>query len=699
MFYGRVDVYWPSGPIESYRLNKAAVAVGRSSGNDIVLDTTGISRYHIKLTFNEYQARLEDLDSANGTYVDGARLAPLESFVLRGGEEIQIGDIRLIYHPPAALDSSGAEEITQRVVLARTTYRVALEGPDMAVAPGAHVQAVLKVENTGEHTDRYFIELDGLPKDWVRVDRAEVELSAGEMGQAVVSFKPLRRSETRPGDYPFVVHVRAKSTPAETVDAPAVLTVLPFSGFGMALGSERLLSGEQLKVFLHNQGNAPLPVDLSGADRNNALTVELSAAHVALMPGERQTVTGAVYGRWRRLWGAPSVREFAVIARSRDPSGFTASVPGSFVERGMLPGWLPVLLLPLLIIGALAVAMVALFVLDRAGEETPVPVQPVISAYALSASDIVLGESVTVTWAVSDARSLLLRVTGAGGEQRIALPVDVSAYNLALGSSGRYTLTLEARRDEESAVSAAGEVNVRPAVSLAVEVVGGVELVRHVVQEVQLTWTVSGAEPYEGGYLIWATSPGIAGNLLAAPMPLSGQQRIPVTPDGDQAEWLVTLHAQGYDGISTSMTQKVVIGLPVCELSAEKTMVRSGPGAHYPAILPPQPADGSAQGALSYSPVARDPSGAWLQVETGAEGRLGWVPLADFACMNFDPQRLVTTTDYPLLPTPTATPTPMPTSTSTSTPSPTARPATATATRAILPTAPPSATASPVRGG
>ncbi len=692
MFYGRVDVYWPTGPIESYRLNKTAVAVGRSTGNDIVLDTTGISRYHIKFTFNEYQARLEDLDSANGTYVDGMRLPPHESYVLRGGEEIQIGDIRLIYHPPAALDSSGAEEITQRVVLARTTYRVALEGPDMAVAPGAHVQAVLKVENTGEQTDRYFIEIDGLPKDWVRVDRAEMELSAGEVGQAVISFKPLRRSETRPGDYPFVVRVRAKSTPADTVDAPAVLAVLPFSGFGMALGSERLLNGEPLKVFLHNQGNAPLPIDLGGADRGNALVVELSAAHVALMPGQRQTVTGAVYSRRRKLFGAPSVREFAVIARSRDPSGFTASVPGTYVERGMLPGWLPVLLLPLLVIGALAAVMAALFVLDRAGEETPVPVQPAISAYALSANDIMLGETVTVTWTVSDARSLLLRVTGAAGEQRIALPTDVSAYTLTLESSGRYSVTLEARHDEESAVSAVGEISVRPAVSLAVEVVGGGELVRHVVQEVQLTWTVNGAQPYEGGYLIWATSPDAAGNLLVAPMPLSGQQRVRVTPDGDQAEWLVTLHAQGYDGVSTSVTQKVPIGLPVCELSAEKTIVRSGPGQHYPAILPPQPLEGSALGTLSYSPVARDPSGAWLQVETDVEGRLGWVPLADFACTNFDSQRLVTTTDYPLLPTPTATPTPTPT------PSPTARPATATPTSVILPTVPPSATTSPVRG-
>ena len=48
--YGRIDVYWPDGPIESYPLEKPIVAIGRSSGNDIMLDTTAISRYHLTVT-------------------------------------------------------------------------------------------------------------------------------------------------------------------------------------------------------------------------------------------------------------------------------------------------------------------------------------------------------------------------------------------------------------------------------------------------------------------------------------------------------------------------------------------------------------------------------------------------------------------------------------------------------------------------
>ena len=58
--------------------------------------------------------------------------------------------------------------------------------------------------------------------------------------------------------------------------------------------------------------------------------------------------------------------------------------------------------------------------------------------------------------------SLLLRVTGAGEEeQRIALPTGASAHTLVLKSSGRYTVTLEARRGEESVASTAAEISVR----------------------------------------------------------------------------------------------------------------------------------------------------------------------------------------------------------------------------------------------
>src|SRR5512133_1073744 len=128
MAYGRLDVYWPDGPVESYLLDKQATALGRSPGNDIVLDTTAISRYHVTFTFKNQQVLLEDLQSANGTYVDGVRLEANKPYLLRGGEEIQLGDILLIFHPPVDI-AAVSGDATQRITLSQPTYGVELEGP------------------------------------------------------------------------------------------------------------------------------------------------------------------------------------------------------------------------------------------------------------------------------------------------------------------------------------------------------------------------------------------------------------------------------------------------------------------------------------------------------------------------------------------------------------------------------------------
>ncbi|NLE51656.1 MAG: FHA domain-containing protein, partial [Chloroflexi bacterium] len=273
MPYGRIDVYWPDGPIESYQLNKPAIAIGRSTGNDIVLDTTAISRYHITFSVKDQAVYLEDLQSVNGTYVDGVRIPPNDPFPLRGGEEIQIGDIRLIFQSSADLTSDFGDT-TQRIVLSQLTYRVEMEAPDMRVAPGAHVQAVLKIENLGDEMDRYFVELEGLPKTWVRIDRLELEVDPGDTAQVIISFKPLRRSESAPGEYPFMVRVRSRSNPAQTIDVPSTLRVLPFSGFGMALVPLSSPDG-RFTLYVHNQGNAPLPLVLRGTDTARRLQFDL----------------------------------------------------------------------------------------------------------------------------------------------------------------------------------------------------------------------------------------------------------------------------------------------------------------------------------------------------------------------------------------------------------------------------------------
>ena len=72
--FGRLDVFYPDGRVESYPLSGDTVSVGRAEGNTIALDTETISRYHFSITQKDGVVQLTDLDSANGTYIDGTQL-------------------------------------------------------------------------------------------------------------------------------------------------------------------------------------------------------------------------------------------------------------------------------------------------------------------------------------------------------------------------------------------------------------------------------------------------------------------------------------------------------------------------------------------------------------------------------------------------------------------------------------------------
>ncbi len=360
--YGRLDVYWPDGPIESYPLDKPTVAIGRSSGNDIPLDTTAVSRYHISLTLKGEQVVLEDLESINGTYVDGVRLPPHETRPLKGGEEIQIGDIRLIYHPMS--DAAPGDDTTmQRAQSEQPTFKVEVDDTDQAVTPGAHNQTVVNVQNIGEELDRYIIQVEGLPKDWVRLDRAEMELAPGVRSQIVLSFKPIRRSDSKPGEYLAKVIVASRNHANQMLEVPIRLHVLSYSGFGIVLATPRVQAGEPFEIYTHNQGSAPLALAVVGADPGGLFSFEIQPETITLAAGEKRTVRGNIRPKRANRFGRAGEYRFDIIARARDASGFQAPVSGVYVEKTGLPPWLPLLLIPLVIVGALIVLLGGSYIL------------------------------------------------------------------------------------------------------------------------------------------------------------------------------------------------------------------------------------------------------------------------------------------------------------------------------------------------
>lgn len=74
-------------PIEA-----SEVVIGRSSKNQVSLDEKTVSRQHCKLTSNGEKLTIEDLDSTNGTYVEGVKVKAQE---LKGGEKIKLGKLEM----------------------------------------------------------------------------------------------------------------------------------------------------------------------------------------------------------------------------------------------------------------------------------------------------------------------------------------------------------------------------------------------------------------------------------------------------------------------------------------------------------------------------------------------------------------------------------------------------------------------------
>jgi hypothetical protein len=71
---------------------QSELLVGRHHGCDVVLPSLAVSRRHARLVFRDGNWVLQDLDSTNGTTVNGVRVGRCE---VRPGDLVEVGDARL----------------------------------------------------------------------------------------------------------------------------------------------------------------------------------------------------------------------------------------------------------------------------------------------------------------------------------------------------------------------------------------------------------------------------------------------------------------------------------------------------------------------------------------------------------------------------------------------------------------------------
>ncbi len=91
-------------PLESTKFDTIEIKdypffIGTAKNNlGYSLINTAVSRYHAKLEKDESRFILTDLDSTNGTFVNGRKLMPNENLEIKQGDAVSFANIGYIFH-------------------------------------------------------------------------------------------------------------------------------------------------------------------------------------------------------------------------------------------------------------------------------------------------------------------------------------------------------------------------------------------------------------------------------------------------------------------------------------------------------------------------------------------------------------------------------------------------------------------------
>ena len=97
---------------QEFPIDKAAVVIGRTDENDVVINHRSISRHHAKVVREGGHFHIVDLQSANGVRVNGEEYGKVE---LRKGDKIDLGHVRLVFVPPGQdYEMKGKGEVTEK---------------------------------------------------------------------------------------------------------------------------------------------------------------------------------------------------------------------------------------------------------------------------------------------------------------------------------------------------------------------------------------------------------------------------------------------------------------------------------------------------------------------------------------------------------------------------------------------------------
>jgi pSer/pThr/pTyr-binding forkhead associated (FHA) protein len=126
-------------------LDKDLLTIGRRPNNDIHIDNLAVSGSHALVRTIGSDSFLEDLDSTNGTIVNGK---PIKKHILQHGDVIELGKYQLKYVSEAAINASavgGGEDFEKTMIIRPSSVKPV---PPPSAAPPAAATASAALQST-----------------------------------------------------------------------------------------------------------------------------------------------------------------------------------------------------------------------------------------------------------------------------------------------------------------------------------------------------------------------------------------------------------------------------------------------------------------------------------------------------------------------------------------------------------------------
>jgi pSer/pThr/pTyr-binding forkhead associated (FHA) protein len=188
--YGKLILSRPGEPNQEFLLGKDVITLGRATTNDIVLAEGRVSRNHAELRCSAEGIVIADLNSANGVWVNGQRLAESK---IQPGDTINISGLVLEYHAPEPQSREEATIINSEDELERTLLQMTVpisinetSLPRLAIHAPDRTWEVLLVEEayaigrTGDN--RIVLDYPKISRSHARIERKGEQFILRDLG-------------------------------------------------------------------------------------------------------------------------------------------------------------------------------------------------------------------------------------------------------------------------------------------------------------------------------------------------------------------------------------------------------------------------------------------------------------------------------------------------------------------------------------